>query len=180
MNYDRYYTHDVVNGEGFRVTLFVTGCSHGCPGCHNRSCWNPKFGQAFTPEVREELLDWCASHDGLSLSGGDPLLPANREAIAELCRLFKERYPNKDIWMWTGYLYEEVAHLPLLRDVDVLIDGRYLEEQPTTLPWRGSENQRLIQLRRSSTEESVMVEARITSAAFTLQGERRVEVELPG
>ncbi|MDQ8021509.1 MAG: anaerobic ribonucleoside-triphosphate reductase activating protein [Moraxellaceae bacterium] len=146
MNYDRYYSQDVVNGEGLRVTLFVTGCAHACPGCYNRSTWNRLSGQPFTDEVRERLLDLCEEHDGLSLSGGDPLMPANRDAIADLCRRFKQRYPDKDIWMWTGYLYEEVQELELLRDVDVLIDGRYVQEQPTCKPWRGSDNQRLIRL----------------------------------
>jgi len=146
MNYDRYYTCDMVNGEGLRVTLFVTGCEHACPGCYNRSTWNRLAGQAFTEDVQQRVLDLCADHDGLSLSGGDPLYPANREPIAKLCRAFKQRYPDKDIWLWTGYLYEEVQHLELLRDVDVLIDGRYLQDQPTTRPWRGSANQRLIRL----------------------------------
>lgn len=146
MNYDRYYTCDLVNGEGVRVTLFVTGCAHACPDCYNQSCWNRKAGKPFTDEVREQVLALCHDHDGLSLSGGDPLLPANREAIAALCFLFKQRYPEKDIWMWTGYLYEEVQHLALLQYVDVLIDGPYKKELPTTLPWRGSSNQRLIRL----------------------------------
>ena len=146
MNYDRYYTCDVVNGEGLRVTLFVTGCAHACPECYNITCWNRKAGKLFTAEIREELLTLCRDHDGLSLSGGDPLLPANREAIAELCYLFKQRYPDKDIWMWTGYLHEEVQHLELLKYVDVLIDGPYKKDQPTSQPWRGSSNQRLIRL----------------------------------
>ncbi|MDO6388062.1 anaerobic ribonucleoside-triphosphate reductase activating protein [Uliginosibacterium sp. 31-12] len=146
MNYERYYACDVVNGEGLRLTLFVTGCAHACPGCYNRSTWNRLAGQPFTAEVRERILELCADHDGLSLSGGDPLLPANREAIAALCRAFKQRYPHKDIWLWTGYLYEDIQHLALLQDVDVLIDGPYLQDQPTTLPWRGSANQRLIRL----------------------------------
>lgn len=151
MNYDRYYTCDVVNGEGLRVTLFVTGCEHACPGCHNSSCWNRKAGKPFTDEVRDKVLDLCADHDGLSLSGGDPLLPANREAIADLCRRFRQRYPEKDIWMWTGYLYEDVKDLPLLADVDVLIDGPYRKDLPNTLPWRGSDNQRLFRLKAGET-----------------------------
>lgn len=146
MNFERYYACDLVNGEGLRVTLFVTGCAHACPGCYNRSTWNRRAGQPFTAEVREQILDLCADHDGLSLSGGDPLLPANREAVADLCRRFKQRYPHKDIWLWTGYLFEEVQYLELLQDVDVLIDGPYLQDRPTTLPWRGSANQRLIRL----------------------------------
>jgi anaerobic ribonucleoside-triphosphate reductase activating protein len=148
MNFDRYYPCDVVNGEGLRVTLFVTGCEHACPGCYNRSTWNRLAGQPFTAKVREAILDLCADHDGLSLSGGDPLLPANRAAIADLCRRFKQRYPAKDIWLWTGYLFEDIQHLELLRDVDVLIDGPYREDRPTTQPWRGSDNQRLIRLQR--------------------------------
>lgn len=144
MNYDRYYSCDVVNGEGLRVTLFVTGCAHACPGCYNRSTWNKLSGQPFTPEVQARILNLCADHDGLSLSGGDPLLPANRDAVEALCCAFKQRYPDKDIWMWTGYLHEEVCHLPLLQYVDVLIDGPYRQDQPTTQPWRGSANQRLI------------------------------------
>lgn len=151
MNYDRYYPCDVVNGEGLRVTLFVTGCAHACPGCYNASTWNRNAGQPFTETVREQLLDLCAHHDGLSLSGGDPLLPANREAIGDLCRRFKQRYPAKDIWLWTGYLYEEVRDLPLLSDVDVIIDGPYRKDQTTTLPWRGSANQRLIRLGKAAS-----------------------------
>jgi len=147
MNYDRYYPCDVLNGEGLRVVLFVTGCRHACPECYNTSIWNRHVGQPFTPEVRETVLDLCENHDGLSLSGGDPLHPANREDVGDLCRRFKERYPHKDIWMWTGYLYEEIQDLPLLQYVDVLIDGPYKKDLPNTLPWRGSDNQRLIRLR---------------------------------
>ncbi|KUM01877.1 anaerobic ribonucleoside-triphosphate reductase activating protein [Chromobacterium subtsugae] len=146
MNYDRYYTCDLVNGEGVRVTLFVTGCAHACEGCHNRSTWDRKSGRPFTAQVREALLAHCAGHDGLSLSGGDPLLPANRDEILSLCRAFKQRYPGKSIWLWTGYDYEEVRELEILRFVDVLIDGRYRRDLPTSKPWRGSDNQRLFRL----------------------------------
>ncbi|KIA79176.1 ribonucleoside-triphosphate reductase [Chromobacterium piscinae] len=147
MNYDRYYTCDLLNGEGVRVTLFVTGCPHACQGCHNPSTWDRKAGRPFTPEVREQLLAHCAKHDGLSLSGGDPLHPANRGEILDLCRRFKARYPDKDIWLWTGYQHEQVAELDILRYVDVLIDGSYRQDLPTSKPWRGSDNQRLIRLK---------------------------------
>jgi anaerobic ribonucleoside-triphosphate reductase activating protein len=147
MNYDRYYTCDVVNGEGIRLTLFVTGCTHACPGCYNRSTWDRKAGRPFTAAVRDEILDQCARHDGLSLSGGDPLHPHNRAAVLDLCRAFKARYPDKDIWLWTGFSYEEVCALPVMAYLDVVIDGRYREDLPTVKPWRGSDNQRLIRLR---------------------------------
>ncbi|WP_047392582.1 anaerobic ribonucleoside-triphosphate reductase activating protein [Chitinibacter sp. ZOR0017] len=144
MNYDRYYTYDMVNGPGLRVTLFVTGCVHACPGCHNESLWDRKAGKPFTAEVQEELLQACADHDGLSLSGGDPLHPANRDAILALCQAFKARYPEKNIWLWTGYTLREVEQLQNLKYIDTLIDGRYEAANTSRLPWRGSSNQHLI------------------------------------
>ncbi|WP_417069499.1 anaerobic ribonucleoside-triphosphate reductase activating protein [Niveibacterium terrae] len=158
MNYDRYYTCDLVNGEGIRVTLFVTGCLHACKGCYNRSTWDRKAGKPFTDEVRDALLAACATHDGLSLSGGDPLFPANRPAILDLCREFKRRYPDKDIWLWTGYLFEEVADLEILRFVDVVIDGRFEQDKLTSEPWRGSANQRLIRLALARQTEAAAPE----------------------
>ncbi len=146
MNYDRYYTCDLVNGEGIRVTLFVNGCQHACAGCHNVATWDRKAGRPFDAAVQEALLAACADHDGLTLSGGDPLHPANREAVTELCREFKRRYPDKTVWLWTGYRHEEIADLAVLQDVDVLVDGRYEADRPTVKPWRGSDNQRLLRL----------------------------------
>ncbi|WP_027468363.1 anaerobic ribonucleoside-triphosphate reductase activating protein [Deefgea rivuli] len=151
MNFDRYYTHDLVNGEGIRVTLFVMGCLHACAGCYNESTWDRKSGLPFTAQAQQELLDACENHDGLSLSGGDPLHPANRDAILELCKAFKQRYPDKNIWLWTGYVYEEIAELEILEYVDVIIDGKYEQDQPTSLPWRGSRNQRLMPLLQISS-----------------------------
>jgi anaerobic ribonucleoside-triphosphate reductase activating protein len=147
MNYDRYYTCDVLNGEGLRVVLFVSGCVHACGGCHNKALWNRKAGKEFTQEVLDEILKACASHDGLTLSGGDPLHPANWGAVEDICRQFKAMYPEKDIWLWTGYSYEAVQHLPLMRYLDVVVDGLYVQGLPTTKPWRGSDNQRLIRIK---------------------------------
>lgn len=147
MNYDRYYTCDLVNGEGIRLTLFVTGCQHACQGCYNQSTWDRKAGKPFTPEVQQQILDACARHDGLSLSGGDPLHPQNRAAILQLCQAFKARYPQKNIWLWTGYLFEEISELELVRYLDVVIDGKYQQDLPTVKPWRGSDNQRMFRLK---------------------------------
>jgi len=146
MNYDRYYTCDLVNGEGIRLTLFVTGCQHACKGCYNQSTWDRKAGKPFSDAIQQQVLDACAQHDGLSLSGGDPLHPHNRAGILQLCQAFKARYPEKNIWLWTGYLYEEVCELEIMRYLDVLIDGKYQQDNTTGQPWRGSDNQRLFRL----------------------------------
>jgi anaerobic ribonucleoside-triphosphate reductase activating protein len=153
MNFDRYYTCDLVNGEGIRLTLFVTGCAHACPGCYNRSTWDRKAGRPFTDAVRDQILDLCATHDGLSLSGGDPLHPHNRPDILALCRAFKARYPEKNIWLWTGYTYEEVSDLPVMDYLDVVVDGRFRQDLPTVKPWRGSDNQRLIRLHETPAHQ---------------------------
>lgn len=147
MNYDRYYTCDLVNGEGIRLTLFVTGCQHACPGCYNQSTWDRKAGKPFTAEIQQQVLDACERHDGLSLSGGDPLHPQNRADILALCQAFKQRYPHKTLWLWTGYRMDEIRDLEILQHVDVLIDGRYEADLPTIKPWRGSDNQCLYRKR---------------------------------
>lgn len=147
MNYMTVYTKDLINGEGIRVTLFVTGCVHACDECYNKATWNRKTGLPFTEEVKKHILDECASHDGLSLSGGDPLHPASRETILDLCAEFKARYPEKDIWLWTGYKFEEVCDLPIMQYLDVVIDGKFEKNNRTTKPWRGSANQNLIRLK---------------------------------
>jgi len=141
MNYDRFYNNDLVNGVGLRLTLFVTGCQHGCEGCYNKSIWNSKSGKPFTKEVKEDILKKCENLTGLSLSGGDPFLKSNREDILDLCKSFKKMYPDKDIWAWTGFLLEDIKDLEVMKYIDVLIDGKFEKDNKTNLPWRGSDNQ---------------------------------------
>ena len=125
MNYDRIYQCDFVNGLGARVVLFVTGCLHKCPGCYNKSTWNPVDGSEFTEQTIEKIFSYLDSSyiQGLTLSGGDPMYPSNRPIITDLAKRVKERFPKKDIWLWTGYKFEELS-ADILDFVDVIIDGK--------------------------------------------------------
>lgn len=150
MNYIKYYPVDVINGEGTRCTLFVSGCSHQCRGCYNKSSWSINAGSLFTTELAdkiiEDLQDKRIPKQGLSLTGGDPLLPDNLESVLELVKRVKETCPDKDIWLWTGYTLPELssAQSNVLKYIDVLIDGKYEEALKDTLhPWRGSTNQQV-------------------------------------
>ncbi len=146
MNYLAYYKEDYSNGEGKRVTLFVSGCSHGCKGCHNAASWNPDAGLPVDADLVDTILHDLKDAAGFSISGGDPLFPANRTAVRELLYRIKKTYPDKDIWMWTGYKYEDVKDVSALKFVDVLIDGPYVKDLPPAA-WRGSNNQRIIYLK---------------------------------
>ena len=147
---------DVANGPGVRVSLFVSGCPHACPGCFNEIAWNYEYGEEYTEEVEEKILKAVsrAEIQGLSLLGGEPLFPANLHALLPLLRKIKERLPKKDIWCYSGYTYEELLSRKgeEKKEIDeafsllsVLVDGRFIEaEKDITLLFRGSRNQRLI------------------------------------
>lgn len=143
MNYMKIDPCDMNNGDGIRVSLFVSGCSHGCEGCFNEAAWKYNAGKPFTKETMEKLFFHCADNaiKGLTLLGGDPLAPKNRETVTEICKEFKNRFPSKDIWMWTGYTYSQVSDLEVLNYVDYLIDGKYEKDLPTKKAYRGSDNQ---------------------------------------
>lgn len=141
---------DIADGEGVRVTLFVSGCSHHCKGCHNPESWNPDNGKEFTEEVKEKLFKLIDRPyiDGLTLSGGDPLFCNNIKDIRQLCFEFKQRFPNKTIWLYTGYTLDMIKALDFLQCVDVIVDGPFTQElRDITLPFRGSSNQRIIKVK---------------------------------
>lgn len=154
MHIHRYYDVDIVNGPGTRCTLFVAGCEHQCRGCYNQSTWRIDSGIPFTLAMEEQLLadlqDTRIPRQGLSLSGGDPLHPYNVPHIRRLVKRVRQTCPDKDIWLWTGYRMQELdaAQRAVLDFLDVLIDGRFIEEEKdATLQWRGSRNQIIWQLR---------------------------------
>ncbi|KQA25495.1 ribonucleoside-triphosphate reductase [Vibrio metoecus] len=148
MNYHQYYPIDVVNGPGTRCTLFVSGCEHQCKGCYNQSTWSLTSGHPYTQELEDQIIadlnDTRIKRRGLSLSGGDPLHPANVDAVLRLVRRVKEECPDKDIWLWTGYRLAAFndAQQALLPYLDVLVDGKFEQAlADPMLEWRGSANQ---------------------------------------
>lgn len=155
MYYSAYYPCDFVNGEGIRNVLFVSGCEHLCRGCYNQKTWHPDFGDVYTQELEDKIINDLQNQnrplDGLSLSGGDPLYTDNIPHIMRLITRVKSECPGKTIWLWTGYTIEELkvdpVRSPLLDFIDVLIDGKYEhDKRDITLPFRGSSNQRIIHL----------------------------------
>ncbi|EJL6325234.1 TPA: anaerobic ribonucleoside-triphosphate reductase-activating protein [Vibrio cholerae] len=148
MNYHQYYPIDVVNGPGTRCTLFVSGCLHQCKGCYNQSTWSLSSGHPYTQEMEDKIIadlkDTRIKRRGLSLSGGDPMHPANLSAVLQLVQRVKTECPDKDIWLWTGYTLAELddSQQALLPYIDVLVDGKFIQEQADPgLEWRGSANQ---------------------------------------
>ncbi|MGZ0656744.1 anaerobic ribonucleoside-triphosphate reductase-activating protein [Coraliomargarita sp. W4R72] len=153
MNYHRYIELDVINGTGNRCTLFVSGCEHRCPGCYNASTWSPNSGHPVTNELVERIIadlqDTRIPRHGLSLSGGDPLFHGNCADMLKLVQRVKAECPDKNIWMWTGYLLEDLSpeQQEVLEYVDVLIDGPFIQAQADpSLRFRGSSNQRILEL----------------------------------
>ncbi len=147
MNYHNITKDDMLNGDGLRVVLWVSGCSHRCKGCQNPITWDPNDGLPFDETAKEEIFaELDKSYvSGLTLSGGDPLFHGNRDVITSLVKEVKAKYPTKTIWLYTGFSWEEIKDLSLIPYLDVVIEGRFVEElKDTTLHWRGSSNQRII------------------------------------
>jgi anaerobic ribonucleoside-triphosphate reductase activating protein len=148
MNYHQYFPVDIVNGEGTRCTLFVSGCEHQCKGCYNKSTWRCDSGVLFTDEMADRILadlqDSRIYRRGLSLSGGDPLHPNNSETILSLIQRVKRECPEKDIWLWSGYVFAQLnqTQRQIIELVDVFIDGPFEQSlYDPSLLWRGSSNQ---------------------------------------
>ena len=154
MHYAGLRNHDIANGEGFRTTLYVSGCRRGCPGCFNKEAWDFRYGQEFTNETLAEIRDMLNDDNiaGLSILGGDPFEPENQEMVKFICEYVRNWYGrSKSIWVWTGYELEDIKDLPVMRYIDVLIDGPFVEElKDLRLDWRGSSNQRVIDICKSA------------------------------
>ncbi len=142
----------MLNGDGLRVVLWVAGCEHGCKGCQNPVTWDVNGGLEFDENAKKEIFDELDKDyvSGVTLSGGDPLHCKNRFDIGKLVNEISEKYPNKSIWLYTGYKWEEICTLDFINKVDVLVDDVYVEElRDVNLPWRGSANQSVIDVKLS-------------------------------
>lgn len=157
MNYNTIKQLDIANGPGCRVSLFVQGCTFNCPGCFNEVAKDFSGGKEFTAQTADAIMALAepAHISGLSVLGGEPLHPQNRECVLSLVKAFKERFPGKSVWIWTGYLFEEIKDY-LTTDIDVLVDGRFEEAQKDLrLKYRGSANQRVIDVKESISRNSI-------------------------
>lgn len=160
MKYHNVTKCDMKNGEGLRVVLWVSHCEHKCRGCHNPQTWDKESGIDFDNWAKEEIFNELDKDyiQGLTLSGGDPLSTLNREEIKRLIKEIKHKYKNKDIWCYTGYLWEDVETLDVLKYIDVLIDGKYVSELNTpSSKWRGSSNQRIINVQESLKQNKIIL-----------------------
>ena len=169
MNYCEIKKTDIANGSGVRVTLFVSGCRHHCKGCFQPDTWNFDYGKPFTDTTADEILNALSRGyiKGLTLLGGEPMEPENQPALLDLVRQVKQAYPGKNIWCFSGYLYDDLAAgkigdgavtRALLGLVDVLVDGEFiLARKKLQLRFRGSENQRLIDLRKTEQAGQVVL-----------------------
>ena len=170
MNYATIKNCDIANGPGVRVSLFVSGCNHHCKGCFNEVAWAFDYGQPFTQETIDKILDLLAPRyiKGLTLLGGEPFDPRNQGAVVELLRQVKAKYPEKTIWAFSGYLFDKEILSGKLGDwnitreyvsyLDVLVDGKFIEEQKNlSLRFRGSENQRIIDVPASLASGDIVL-----------------------
>lgn len=156
MNYAKITKHDIANGRGVRVVLWVSGCSHHCTGCQNPDTWDDDYGSRFEASDLSDIItllreDWIS---GLTLSGGDPLKPSNVDICTIVAACAKSNVPNKDIWCWTGYTWDEIIAREdcndILQYIDVLVDGEFIQDKyDISLKWRGSSNQRVIDVKKS-------------------------------
>lgn len=152
MRYHNITTDDMLNGDGLRTVLWVAGCTHNCKGCQNPITWDIEGGLPFDDAAERELFDKIAPDyiSGVTLSGGDPLHPQNRGKITELAKKCKELFPEKTVWLYTGFTFEEIKGLEIVQYCDVIVDGEFiLEQRDPKLHWKGSANQRVIDVRET-------------------------------
>ena len=160
MRYNKIRKMDISNGPGVRVSIFMQGCAFNCKNCFNPETHDFNAGQEFSEDTIKKVLALCENEhvEGLSILGGEPMNPQNIEGTTALAKAFKEKYPNKNLWAWSGYKFDEdLKDKEVLNYLDVLVDGVYVDEKRNPkLKWRGSENQRVIDIKESIKQHKVV------------------------
>jgi len=160
MRYNLIRKMDISNGPGVRVSIFMQGCHFHCKNCFNSETWDFEGGKEFTDDTVNKVLDLSNKDHivGLSILGGEPMHPVNIEGTTKLAKAFKEKYPNKDIWVWSGFRYEDLKGKDVFKYIDVLVDGQYVDElHNPTLKWRGSSNQRVIDIKETLKNNEIVL-----------------------
>ena len=160
MNYHNITKQDMINGEGLRVVLWVAGCSHHCKGCHNPITWDANGGILFDENAKKEIFDELKKDyiSGITFSGGDPLYSGNLPTITNLAKEIRQNFPQKTIWLYTGFKYEDIKDLEILKHIDVLCDGKFeLDKKDTSAHWVGSTNQRVIDVKKSLKDNAIVL-----------------------
>lgn len=151
---------DMLNGDGLRVVLWVAGCTHCCKGCQNPVTWDVEGGVLFDDAAKAEIFEQLDKSyiSGITFSGGDPLHPENRAEVRELAIEIKEKYPDKTLWLYTGFTWEEIAEYPIMQYLDVVVEGPFiLEQRDVKLLWKGSSNQRVVDVKKTLASDNIMV-----------------------
>ncbi|MBQ9519890.1 MAG: anaerobic ribonucleoside-triphosphate reductase activating protein [Acholeplasmatales bacterium] len=160
MRYNQIRSMDIADGPGVRVSLFFQGCHFHCKNCFNSDTWDFNKGLEFDDKVIDNILELCKPEyiSGLSILGGEPLHPVNISGTIALAKRFKSVYPNKTIWVWTGYKYEDIFNKEVLSYIDVLVDGQYIDElHDPKLKYKGSSNQRVIDIKSTLKENKIVL-----------------------
>ena len=160
MRYNKIRKMDISNGEGVRVSVFFQGCSFHCKNCFNPETWDFESGKEFNDDVINHILDLCDNEYivGLSILGGEPLHPFNIKGSTKLAKEFKKKYSDKNIWLWSGFLFENLKDKEIMKYIDVLVDGQYVDElNDPTLDYRGSSNQRVIDVKKSLKNNKIEI-----------------------
>ena len=161
MRYNVIRKMDISNGPGVRVSVFMQGCEFHCKNCFNQETWDFEGGKEFSQETIDEVLNLCQQDyiKGLSILGGEPMHPKNIDATMELAKQFKEKFPNKSVWVWSGYKFDkDLKDKEVLKYVDVLVDGQYVDElHDPTLKWKGSSNQRVIDVQKTLKNKEILL-----------------------
>ena len=160
MKYNKIRKMDIANGPGIRVSIFMQGCSFHCEGCFSEETWDFNKGKEFTEETIKKVLELCEDKTikGLSILGGEALHPKNIEGTTKLAKAFKEKYKEKDLWVWTGFLFENIKDKEVLKYIDVLVDGQFqIKNRNPKLKYCGSTNQRIIDVQKSLKNNEIVI-----------------------